>query len=161
MKLFNCLEKIITVKEIDLIKRNGRKLVLVGGFFDIFHIGHLEFLKAAKKKGDLLIVALESDENAKRLKGATRPIHSQKERARILSTLSIVDYVLLLSEIKTDQDYFALVKNIKPDIIAVTENDPIIEKKRQQAIVVGGKLVVISKINTPSTSQLAKLLEID
>mgnify|MGYP001578651425 CR=1 FL=1 len=155
------MNKIITLNEIESINRKSKNVVLVGGFFDIFHIGHLKFLEAAKKKGGLLIVALESDQNAKRLKGICRPIHSQTERAKILSTLSLVDYVLLLESVMTDQDYFALVKNIKPDIIAVTENDPIIEKKRMQAEAVGGKLLIIPKISTPSTTQLAKLLEID
>ncbi len=155
------MEKIITLNQIRLINRKSNRVVLVGGFFDIFHIGHLEFLEAAKRAGELIVVALESDENAKRLKDSTRPIHSQKERAKILSAQSIVDYVLLLPEIKTDQEYFALVKKIKPDIIAATENDPILEKKRQQAEMVEGKLLVVPKINTPSTTQLAKLLEID
>ncbi len=155
------MDKIITLDKINYISRKHKKVVLVGGCFDIFHIGHLRFLEKAKKKGDILVVALESDAAVKRLKGHHKPIHKQKERSQILATINWVDYVLLLPDLRSDQDYFDLVMKIKPEIIAVTENDPIIEKKRQQARLGGGKLVVIPKINTPSTTRLAKLLAVD
>lgn len=155
------MDKIIYLNQLGNIKRNDKKLVLVGGCFDIVHIGHLRFLKAAKNSGDLLIVALEPDKKVQTLKGKNRPINSQQERAELLAALQTVDFVILLPELKTDQDYFSLVKTIKPNILAVTENDPLADKKRQQIKLLGGKLVVIPKINTPSTSQLTKLLGID
>ncbi|MBI3385287.1 adenylyltransferase/cytidyltransferase family protein [Candidatus Gottesmanbacteria bacterium] len=155
------MDKIITLEQTSSINRLSKKVILVGGFFDILHIGHLKFLAAAKKAGGLLIVSLESDENAKKLKGKNRPLHSQNERAEILAGLNLVDYVVLLPPLQTDADYFDLVKKIRPNFIAVTENDPIMEKKRRQAEMVCGKLIVVPKTNTPSTTQLAKLLEID
>ena len=155
------MNKIITLKQLDKIERSRGKLVLVGGCFDIFHIGHLRFLEEAKKTGDLLLVALEPDKTVKKLKGKTRPIHNQTERSQILAELFTVDYVLLLESLNTDAQYFSLVKKIKPDIIAVTENDPILEKKKKQAEEVGGKIIIIPKLITPSTTQLTKLLEID
>ena len=137
------------------------KKVLVGGCFDILHFGHITFLKQAKMLGDSLIVALESDGNVKRVKGDMRPIHTQEQRRAMLEALSFVDEVILLPPMNTDQEYVTFVQKIQPAVIAVTEGDPILEKKRQQANLVGANLVVIPKIRTPSTSQLAKLLGLE
>lgn len=137
------------------------KKVLVGGCFDILHFGHITFLKQAKMLGDSLIVALESDGNVKRVKGDMRPIHTQEQRKTMLEALSFVDEVIALPPMNTDQEYVTFVQKIQPAVIAVTEGDPILEKKRQQANLVGANLVVIPKVRTPSTSQLAKLLGLE
>lgn len=137
------------------------KKVLVGGCFDILHFGHITFLKQAKMLGDSLIVALESDGNVKRVKGDMRPIHTQEQRKTMLEALSFIDEVIALPPMNTDQEYVTFVQKIQPAVIAVTEGDPILEKKRQQANLVGANLVVIPKVRTPSTSQLAKLLGLE
>ena len=137
------------------------KNVLVGGCFDILHFGHIAFLKHAKALGDYLIVALESDETVQKLKNEHRPIHTQAQRKQMLEALSYVDEVMELPPMTTDQEYFDLVKKLAPAVIAVTEGDPIVEKKKQQAEAIGAQLVVIPKIHTPSTSQLAKLLGLE
>lgn len=142
------------------IKRRRTQLVLVGGCFDILHLGHVRFLKSAKKHGTL-IVALESDASLTSHKGHLRPIHTQEERAEVLASLETVDYVLCLPHFTHDEDYFDLVKTISPQVIAVTEGDQLLTVKQQQAESVGGKVIVIPKINTPSTTQLAKLLELE
>jgi rfaE bifunctional protein nucleotidyltransferase chain/domain len=139
----------------------AKKKVLIGGCFDILHFGHIHFLKEAKKKGDCLIVALESDENTKRLKGQGRPIHTQKQRLEILESLNFVDEVIPLPEMKSDDDYKKLVAKIKPDIIAVTQGDSMKDKKREYAKSVNAKLVEIKKIKVPSTTQIAKLIGLD
>lgn len=138
-----------------------KKTVLVGGCFDLIHYGHVVFLTEAKRRGDELVVALESDSSVRRMKGRSRPIHSQARRAKMLTALSVVDRVITLPPMNGDADYFDLVKNIRPAVIAVTEGDPVIDKKRQQAAAIGAELVVIPKIRTPSTSQLAKLLGLE
>lgn len=138
-----------------------KKNVLVGGCFDVIHFGHVSFLKQAKALGDHLVVALESDENVRRVKGDLRPIHNQKQRKEMLSSLSCIDEVIELPAMQTDQEYFDLVNRIHPAVIATTQGDPIIEKKRQQAQQVGARLVEIPKIHTPSTSQLSKLLGLE
>lgn len=140
---------------------NMKKVVLVGGCFDILHYGHIAFLKQAKTQGDYLIVALESDENVRRMKGDARPIHSQAQRKEMLEALEFVDEVISLPPMHTDKEYFDLVQRIKPQVIAITEGDSVLEKKKQQAEVIGAKLVIIPKIHTPSTSQLAKLLGLE
>ena len=137
------------------------KKILVGGCFDLLHYGHIRFLEEAKKQGDWLVVALESDENVRRMKGDSRPIHSQEQRKEMLEAISFVDEVISLPPMATDQEYADLVKRIKPHAIAVTDGDPIVEKKKSHAQTVGAQLVIIPKIPTPSTSQLAKLLGLE
>lgn len=137
------------------------KKVLVGGVFDILHFGHIHFLKEAKKLGDWLVVALESDQNVRRIKGPKRPIHSQKMRMDMLNSLNFVDEVILLKDKMADVDYRTLVEGIHPYAIAVTKGDPLLEKKRAHAKSVGAKLTQIPKIKVASTSQIAKILGIE
>lgn len=137
------------------------KKVLVGGCFDFIHYGHISFLKQAKMLGDYLVVALESDENVRRTKGDARPIHSQDQRKQMLEALTYIDEVIALPPMKTDDEYFKLVTDVKPTVIAITEGDPIKHKKELQAQKVGAQLIEIPKIHTPSTSQLAKLLGLE
>jgi FAD synthetase len=138
-----------------------KKIVLVGGCFDLLHYGHIHFLKQAKSYGDWLVVALESDENVRRMKGDARPIHTQAQRKEMLESLSFVDEAIALPMMRDDRDYYELVRKIKPAVIAVTAGDAAIVKKREQAEEIGAKLVEIPKIHTPSTSQLAKLLGLE
>jgi rfaE bifunctional protein nucleotidyltransferase chain/domain len=138
-----------------------KKIVLVGGCFDLLHYGHISFLKQAKALGDYLIVALESDENVKHMKGEARPIHTQAQRKEMLESLSCIDEVITLPPMTGDRDYYEFVRNIKPAVVAVTEGDTAKVKKSEQAAEVGAQLVEIPKIHTPSTSQLAKLLGLE
>lgn len=155
------MKEIIEVKNIKkLIKKiSKKKIVLVGGCFDIVHLGHLRFLEEAKKKGDILIVLLEADKNIRKLKGIKRPINNQENRAIFLTKLKSVDYVIKLSEIKNDKDYLKLVNQIKPKVIAVSERDKNADKKLQQAKKVGAKLIkVIKLIPEQSTSQIIQTI---
>lgn len=137
------------------------KTVLVGGCFDFIHYGHISFLEEAKKHGDKLIVMLEPDETVKKRKGEGRPFHTQEQRKQMLEALRAVDNVIILPKNMTDADYVTEILEIKPDIIALTEGDPILEKKLKQTEMVGAKALVIPKILTHSTSSLAKLLKLE
>lgn len=157
------MEKIINFSQIGCLvkqlKSQGKSIVLVGGCFDILHYGHIQFLEKAKKEGDILIIALESDKNVKKLKGKRRPIHSQKQRAKMLAALEFVDSVIRLPLMRNDQDYKALVKKIKPNIIAVTAGDPKIKKKKAQAKKVGGEMKIVSQhLKGLSTREIIKLI---
>ena len=138
-----------------------RKIVLAGGVFDILHYGHIHFLKEAKKLGDYLIVALESDKNVKKLKGESRPFHNQKQRKEILEGMSYVDRVIILKDEMRDRDYEKLVIAISPNIIAVTKGDKMIEKKKAHAKKAGAKVSEIPLIKTHSTTKIAKLLGLE
>ena len=119
--------------------RSHNSVVLVGGCFDILHLGHITFLKKAKNLGEKLVVLLESDQNIQKNKGNNRPINNQENRAKILESLRMVDQVVKLPEMKTDQDYLKIIKKIKPTIIAVTQNDHNLINKENQAKHVGAK----------------------
>ena len=157
------MARIASLRELKkfLPRKGGGKIVLVGGCFDILHIGHVRFLSEAKGMGDYLVVLLESDKNVRKLKGTKRPIFNQIERAEMLSSLRMVDLILLLPRMKKDDDYLNLVTKIKPDIIAVTKGGPLTDKKRMQAKEVGGVLKIISLTKTFSTSKLAKILGVE
>ena len=90
-----------------------RRIVFTNGCFDILHPGHVKYLLKAKSFGDILIIGLNSDTSVKRLKGERRPIHNQKDRALVLSSLECVDYITLFEE---DTPY-DLINRIKPDIL--------------------------------------------
>lgn len=159
------MAKIINIpgltEEIALIKKTGRSIVLVGGCFDILHVGHIRFLKEAKKCGYFLFVLLESDETVTRLKGNNRPYFTQKDRAEVLSSIKYVDYVVLMTPLNSDEEYIRLSLLIHPEVIAVTANDPLLTKKQNQAEMVNGKIKTIPFLKTYSSSKLAKLLGID
>ena len=157
------MKKVITYEKLPkLIKQlhHSIPIVLVGGCFDILHLGHIRFLKAAKKYG-AVVVALESDQSLTKYKGRSRPIHTQNERAEVLANLETVDYILLLPHFTTHKEYYDLTQTLKPNTIAVTEGDTLLSKKEEQAKLIGGKVVIIPKINTPSTTQLAKILDLE
>lgn len=141
--------------------QHSTSIVLVGGCFDVLHIGHIQFLTEAKKLGDILVVALESDDNVKTRKGIHRPIHSQDQRRYMLEALSVVHKVISLPTMTHDSEYQEMVLQVKPTIIAVTEGDPYISHKKIQADIVQATIVEIPKIHTPSTSQLTKLIGLE
>lgn len=143
----------------DAHKKN--KTVLVGGCFDILHYGHISFFTEAKKHGDRLIVLLESDEKVRLLKGEGRPFHTQEQRKIMLEALRAVDEVISLPFMKTNEDYYTLIKKIAPSVIAFTEGDPKLDHKMKQTEMIGAKGVIIPKVETHSTTKLAKLLGLE
>lgn len=157
------MSKIINVKSAEKISKKLREekktVVVSGGCFDILHIGHIKFLEKAKKEGDFLFILLEPDETVGKIKGDKRPINNQEDRARILSAISYVDFVVMLSEMKTNNDYDNLIKKISPDIIATTKNDPqAIHNKRQAKIINAKVAYVTNRIKNKSTTRLAEII---
>lgn len=134
------------------------KIVLVGGCFDILHIGHVKFLKRAKSFGDYLIVLLESDINIEKLKGPTRPIQNEKQRKETLESLKFVDKVILVPNNATSVTYNKIVKRLKPSVIAITQGDPIKHLKHFQAKSVGAKLKVVKKFGDLSSTKIIEEL---
>jgi D-beta-D-heptose 7-phosphate kinase/D-beta-D-heptose 1-phosphate adenosyltransferase len=110
-------ERIKSWKDIEIVaqecQKQNKKIVFTNGCFDILHFGHVSYLEEAKSCGDLLIVGLNSDESVARLKGPSRPINHQLERAFVLCGLKAVDYVVIF-----DQDTpYELIKLISPDVL--------------------------------------------
>ena len=100
-------------KLVKKVKQNGKSIVFTNGCFDILHRGHVSYLDSAKSFADILIVGLNSDHSVKRIKGSTRPINNQEDRAYMLSALECVDWVVVFEE---DTPY-ELIKKIQPDIL--------------------------------------------
>lgn len=151
------MSTIISITELEETYKKDKSSVLVGGCFDIIHTAHIEFLKKAKMHGDRLIVLLESDESIKRRKGLNRPINKQELRAKILDHLGIIDQIITLPNLTSDEEYTIIVKKIKPDIIAITENDPIKKQKEYQASLIGAHVVeVMKRVKDVSTSNYLK-----
>ncbi|MBU2632613.1 adenylyltransferase/cytidyltransferase family protein [Patescibacteria group bacterium] len=141
------------------LKTKGKKIILAGGCFDILHVGHLKFLQQAKKLGGVLFILLESDKKIKILKGKNRPINSLKERALLLSSLSPIDFVILLPFMHENQQYDKIVNLINPDIIAISEDDSGLMHKKRQAENLGIKIkVVTKKIKNRSTTRVSSLV---
>lgn len=139
-------------------KWDGKISVLCGGCFDLMHYGHFSFLRDAKASGDILIIALESDEAINKRKHRT-PIHSQLQRAEILASLDVVDYVILLPFFTEDKEYGRMVEVIRPSLVAVTKGDPNIERKRKQTLAVGADVVEVSPLlEAFSTSKILNSL---
>ncbi len=148
--------KITTLHDLDTLKAKfqEKKVVLVGGCFDLFHFGHLVFFEGAKKSGDVLVVALESDEFIT-LKKKRSPIHTQAQRAFILANLTLVDAVITLPFLKTYSEYFQLVSRLRPDVIAITEGDPYQSEKEKQAAEINAVVKVVApRVDTHSTSAI-------
>lgn len=101
------------VQLVNRLKKNRKKVVFTNGCFDILHAGHVQYLERAKKFGDVLILGLNSDTSTRRLKGAGRPINTQKDRATVLAGLACVDYITIFNEDTPAR----LIQSISPDVL--------------------------------------------
>ena len=95
------------------LKREGRRVVFTNGCFDLLHLGHVTLLERSKRLGDVLIVAINSDRSVRVLKGESRPIVHERDRARLLAALSVVDYVTIFDE----PTPYRLIAQLKPDLL--------------------------------------------
>ncbi|MGK9476610.1 D-glycero-beta-D-manno-heptose 1-phosphate adenylyltransferase [Melioribacter sp. OK-6-Me] len=146
---------ILSHEELLLIRKQlamqGKKVVFTNGCFDIIHAGHVDYLIKAKQLGDILIVAINSDESVRRIKGEKRPILNQKERTFIVSNLKPVDFVTVFEE---DTPY-EIIKKIVPDILvkgADWSKDKIVGADIVESN--GGKVETIEFVNIQSTSNI-------
>lgn len=105
------INKLLSI--VDDLRSKGKRIIFTNGCFDILHKGHIIYMKKAKKLGGILIVGMNSDDSARRLKGKDRPINNQESRAAVLASLEFVDYVITFDE----DTPFNLIKDIKPDVL--------------------------------------------
>ena len=123
----------------------------LNGCFDIIHVGHVRYLTAARSKGDVLVLGLNSDASVKRIKSDYRPIVSQDQRAEILAGLACVDFIIIFDE----PDPLALIQTIKPDVLikgADWEEEDIIGSDVVKSY--GGSVVRVEVVPGISTSQI-------
>ncbi len=107
--------KVVAFSEIqnELSKLRSKKIVFTNGCFDLLHVGHIRYLQEARAQGDLLVIGVNADESVKRLKGPTRPIQNENDRAEILSALSAVDYVVIFPE----ETPAKLIETVRPNVL--------------------------------------------
>ena len=137
-------------------KRNKQKIVFTNGCFDIIHSGHCKYLNEAKKIGDILIVGLNSDASIKRIKGETRPINDENNRAFVLTSLRSVDYVVLFDE---DTPY-NLINTIVPNVL-VKGSDYDVKDIVGADIVIqnGGEVITIPLVVGLSTTNIISKIQ--
>jgi len=143
------------LKVLKPLRAQGKKIVFTNGCFDLLHVGHIRYLRDAKKQGDILIIGLNSDSSVKKLKGPKRPLIPEAERAEILAALEPVDFVTIFSE----DIPLKLVEAIKPDVY-VKGGDYSEEQVPEVKLVksYGGKVYFSPEVKGKSTSELiAKL----
>ncbi|MDD4531313.1 MAG: adenylyltransferase/cytidyltransferase family protein, partial [Candidatus Pacebacteria bacterium] len=151
------------IKNISQLKFRNKRVGLVTGVFDILHFEHVDFLEFAKKKADVLIVGLESDENVRILKGKNRPIFDFKERASVLSSFECVDFIFKIpsrKKAKSIPDFYkGIVKEISPDIFfSAIKADGSWKQKKEKMGELGVEFVPYSKKPTVSSSKIISLL---
>lgn len=142
------------IKELrEKLREKGNKVVFTNGCFDILHVGHLRYLEEAKALGDILIVGVNSDASVKRLKGETRPIVTENDRAEMLLGLKCVDYVAIFEE----DTPIELIEAVKPDIHVKGgdyKKDDLPETKIVERH--GGIVKIVSLVAGKSTTNIVK-----
>ncbi|MCX5706189.1 MAG: D-glycero-beta-D-manno-heptose 1-phosphate adenylyltransferase [Candidatus Omnitrophica bacterium] len=135
------------------IKRHGKVVVFTNGCFDLLHYGHAKYLEDAKRKGDILIVAVNSDASIKKIKGKLRPVISENNRLKLLAALESVDYLTLFKETTP----LRLIRELKPDILikgADWDKNNIVGSC--DVLKRGGKIITIKLVKGLSTTNLIR-----
>ena len=135
----------------DGLRRKNKTIAFTNGCFDILHVGHVRYLNAAKKFGDVLIVGLNTDASVKSLKGNDRPINNENDRAEVLLALKAVDNVVLFGE-KTAEE---LIAQVKPDVY-IKGGDYTLDTLPEAKIVqsYGGRVEFIPMVAGRSTTNI-------
>lgn len=131
----------------------GERIILANGNFDLLHVGHVRYLRGAKELGGKLVVAVNSDDSVRALKGDGRPVMPAQERAEIVAALADVDAVVIFSEL----DVRALIREIRPDIQAkgtdyTTDSVP----ERDAVAEYGGRVAIVGDPKNHSTSEIIR-----
>jgi rfaE bifunctional protein nucleotidyltransferase chain/domain len=148
-------EKIVSRRELlrraESQRRAGRRLVLANGGFDLLHVGHVRYLQAARREGDWLAVAVNSDRSVARAKGASRPILPEAERAEIVAALACVDAVVLFDE----DSPAGLIREMRPEVHAKgTDYTPESVPERDAVAEYGGRTAIVGDPKDHATTNL-------
>jgi rfaE bifunctional protein nucleotidyltransferase chain/domain len=147
--------KILPLEELALKvgehKNRGERIVLANGCFDVLHVGHARYVEGARREGDVLIVALNSDESVRSLKGEGRPILPANARARLVAGLAAVNYVVIFEE----TDVTHLLSTLRPDVHAKgTDYTAETVPEREAARRIGTRIAIVGDPKQHSTREL-------
>lgn len=137
-------------------KAKGKTVVLTNGCFDILHAGHVRYLSSARAVGDCLVLGLNSDASVRRLKGPSRPINNELDRAEVIGALRSVDYVVIFDETTAE----ALVKDVQPDYYAKGGDYSLDSLPEAKAVAeCGGKVVFLPFVEGKSSTKIIQKIE--
>src|SRR5512136_2155059 len=132
-------------------KARGLKIVFANGCFDLIHVGHVRYLQGAKSHGDILVVALNSDASVRAIKGAERPLQPEADRAEMIASLQIVDYVVIFDDPTVDR----LLNELRPDVHAKgTDYSAESVPERETVRSYGGQVAIVGDPKDHSTRDL-------
>jgi D-beta-D-heptose 7-phosphate kinase/D-beta-D-heptose 1-phosphate adenosyltransferase len=136
-------------------KKAGRKVVFTNGCFDLLHVGHVSYLAEARELGDVLIVGLNSDASVRRLKGPTRPVIKQSDRATMLAALAAVDHVVIFDE----PTPHGLLEALRPDVLVKGGTYAPHEVVGHEVVTAyGGQVCVVGVVEGVSTTKIVDSL---
>ncbi len=145
------LDRVTLKDKIDALRQAGKKIAFTNGCFDILHVGHVRYLKEARKTADILILALNSDSSVRAIKGDKRPLVSEMERAEILAALECIDFVTIFPELTP----LALICYLKPDVLVKGGDWPEDQVVGRHEIVEwGGRVTLVPEIIGKSTTNI-------
>ncbi|AKC59654.1 bifunctional D-glycero-beta-D-manno-heptose-7-phosphate kinase/D-glycero-beta-D-manno-heptose 1-phosphate adenylyltransferase HldE [Blochmannia endosymbiont of Polyrhachis (Hedomyrma) turneri] len=154
--VFGVLSEDDLLRNVDLARQRGEKIVMTNGVFDILHSGHVTYLSKAKRLGDRLIVAVNSDSSTKRLKGINRPINSLEKRMVVLSALSVVDWVVSFNEDSPKR----LIGSLLPDVLVKGGDYQFCEIDGSQEVMAnGGQVYTLDFELNCSSSKMIDVLQ--
>jgi rfaE bifunctional protein nucleotidyltransferase chain/domain len=140
-------------KRVEQWRGAGDRIILANGNFDLLHVGHVRYLRGAKQLGGKLVVAINSDESVRALKGEGRPIMPAEERAEIIAALADVDAVVIFPEL----DVRALIREIRPDIQAKGTDYTVESVPERDAVTeYGGQVAIAGDPKDHSTSEIIR-----
>jgi D-beta-D-heptose 7-phosphate kinase/D-beta-D-heptose 1-phosphate adenosyltransferase len=150
------LERNALKDKLEELRKKGKKIAFTNGCFDILHVGHVRYLREAKKTADVLVLALNSDSSVRSLKGEKRPLMNEKERAEILAALEFIDFVTIFQELTP----LELINYLKPDILIKGGDWP--EEKvvgREEIKKWGGRVAIIPEVEGKSTTNIVEKIK--
>ena len=145
------VEREVLKETVQSLKKGGKKIVFTNGCFELLHVGHVQYLQAARAEGDILVVGVNSDHSVRRIKGPRRPVVPENERAEVLASLACVDFISLFDE----PDPLAMISSVLPDVLvkgADWAEDAIVGKDIVEAH--GGRVVRITLTQGASTTSI-------
>jgi rfaE bifunctional protein nucleotidyltransferase chain/domain len=143
-------------EKLEELRNNGKIIAFTNGCFDILHVGHVRYLREAKKTADVLVLALNSDSSVRSIKGEKRPLVTENERAEVLEALEFIDFITIFDE----STPLELIKYLKPDILIKGGDWP--EGKvvgREEVMKRGGRVVIIPEVAGKSTTNVVEKIK--
>jgi D-beta-D-heptose 7-phosphate kinase/D-beta-D-heptose 1-phosphate adenosyltransferase len=147
------LEREALRNKLEALRKKGKRIAFTNGCFDILHVGHVRYLREAKKTADVLVLAINSDASVRSIKGEKRPLMTENERAEVLAALEFIDFVTIFPELTP----LELINYLKPDVLIKGGDWP--EEKvvgREEIKKWGGKVAIIPEVEGKSTTNVVE-----